>query len=257
MTTAFEAPIPGLFITGTDTDVGKTSVAVGILRSLLARNLRVGAIKPVASGFDPAIGYSADTLALLEALGGPCPADRITPLSFPLPLAPCVAARLAGTRLSHAEILDRTADAIAWWSQLADVLVVEGVGGLLCPLAEDSTVADLAMALDYPLVIVARRGLGTLNHTLLTVEAARLRGLRIAGLVLNATGPATEDLAEQTNPDELSRRLAGIPILLNLAFEPGHDTRYNAIHGVDWYERSRPPRLGLSSDWRPGLRQAD
>src|SRR5262249_56827531 len=103
-----------------------------------------------------------------------------------------------------------TSHALAWWSERADVIVVEGLGGLLSPLAEKMTVADLAIRLDYPLVIVARRGLGTLNHTLLTIEAARRRGLRVAGIVLNSPLPAASvdlALAEATNADELVRWL--------------------------------------------------
>src|SRR6185369_7751929 len=136
-------------------------------------------------------------------------------------LAPPVAARRAGQPLPFSRILEETRRALAWWAERAEEGVVEGVGGLLCPLAEGATVADLAIALDYPLVVVARRGLGTLNHTLLTVEAARLRGLRVAGVVLNGAEPARDGahLAEATNADELARRLeGGIAVLAEVPF---------------------------------------
>ena len=121
-------------------------------------------------------------------------------------------------RLIRALVATPTASrgALGWWAEHADVIVVEGVGGLLCPLAEGSTVADLAVALDYPLVIVARRGLGTLNHALLTVEAARLRGLRIAGIILNGSEPATNAAAEATNAVELAGRVAGVAVLADV-----------------------------------------
>src|SRR6202011_3878703 len=104
-----------------------------------------------------------------------------------------------GTPLEQSHVLELVRAALEWWTGRAEVMVVEGVGGLLCPLAEGTTVADLAVALDYPLLIVARRGLGTLNHTLLTVEAARLRASRIAGLVLNSPDPPTGSVAESTS----------------------------------------------------------
>jgi hypothetical protein len=115
-------------------------------------------------------------------------------------------------------VLEAVGQAIAWWETHCDLLVVEGTGGFYCPLAEGTTVADLAVALDFPLVVVARRGLGTLNHTLMTVELARWRALRVAGIVLNSSElPSPEDgLAESTNADELSRRLPGVPILAEL-----------------------------------------
>src|SRR5205823_9859727 len=136
--------------------------------------------------------------------------ERVAPLLFEEPLAPPVAARREGAPLAYARVLEATAAALAWWGERAEVLVVEGIGGLLCPLAEGATVADLAIALDHPLVVVARRGLGTLNHTLLTVEAARHRGLRLAGVVLNGAEPTADPRAEVTNPAELARRLDGV-----------------------------------------------
>ena len=120
-------------------------------------------------------------------------------------------------------------------------MVVEGVGGLLCPLAEGMTVADLAIALDYPLVVVARRGLGTLNHTLLTVEAALARGLRVAGVVLNGSEPTADPLAEATNPGELARRLPGVAVLAEVPH--GEDALTGGGLGVvDWWGRALVPR---------------
>ena len=113
---------------------------------------------------------------------------RVCPLRLKAPLAPPVAARLERVNLDFAG-MKTAAD---WWQGRVEVLLIEGVGGLLCPLTEDKTIADLAVALGYPLLVVARAGLGTINHTLLTVEAARHRGLQVAGVVLNEAEPLEE-----------------------------------------------------------------
>lgn len=237
----------GLFVTGTDTGVGKTHVAAAIA-SVVRRQGRargVGVLKPVATGGTLVNGPAGPTFqiddaeALLTAIGGGVPIDRITPLHYPEPLAPCIAARRDGRPLRQTDLVAIVRDAIAWWSDRASILVVEGVGGLLCPLADDSTVADLAVELDYPILIVARRALGTLNHTLLTVEAARYRGLRIAGVVLNGSAPTTDPIAESTAADELARRLNGVPILAECPH--GIDSS-RILDSVDWIGLADHPR---------------
>ncbi|MFO0960234.1 MAG: dethiobiotin synthase [Isosphaeraceae bacterium] len=228
-------PMPGLFITGTDTGVGKTFIAAAIAAALARKGRKIGVLKPVATGGEPI----EDAEALLSAIGGGVPIGRITPLHYPDPLAPCIAARLAGRPLRQADLMETVRRAIAWWAERSSMMVVEGVGGLLCPLADDSTVADLAIALDYPMILVARRALGTLNHTLLTVEAARDRGLRIAGIVLNGSTPTADPLAESTAPEELIRRLDGIPILAEI---PHGDDPAAIIDPIDWIGLSQPPR---------------
>ena len=228
-------PIAGLFVTGTDTGVGKTVVAASIASLMARRGLPIGVLKPVATGALPI----EDAEALLRAIGGGVAIERITPLHYPDPLAPCIAARRAGQPLRQADLVAIVRDALAWWSERAAQIVVEGVGGLLCPLADDSTVADLAVALDYPVVIVSRRALGTLNHTLLTVEAARHRGLRIAGIVLNGDRPTTDPLAESTAAEELARRLDGIPILAEC---PHGTDPAGPLDSVDWFGLADRPR---------------
>ena len=210
----------GLFITGTDTDVGKTWVTAAIARQLRADRLRPGVFKPACSGADR---DESGELRWhdIEALGEAAAIiDRqlICPQTFEAPLAPPVAARLEGSSVSWQKMLD----GVARWagesdSPQTDLLLVEGVGGLVCPLTEDRSVADLAVALEFPLVIVARLGLGTINHTLLTIEAARSRGLRIAGVVLNDGQNLAESLAGKTNYDELDR-LSDVLILGVLPF---------------------------------------
>jgi dethiobiotin synthetase len=160
-----------------------------------------------------------------------------------------VAARQEGGRLEAAEV-DRVVDeALGWWAERAEVMVVEGIGGLLTPLAEGTTVADLAIRLDYPLVVVARRGLGTLNHTLLTIEAALRRGVRVAGVVLNSAAPVVDAgaaLAEATNADELARRLPGIAVLAEVPFHGGGEAAQGCddLCKIDWFERASVPRGG-------------
>lgn len=241
--------MPGLFVTGTDTGVGKTRVAAAIARVLTQAGRNVAVLKPVATGVE----RQGDRLRIEDAerlrdgIARDVPLERITPLVFEPPLAPCVAARQAGDRLEPEQVVQATRSALTWWQQQgADLSVVEGVGGFLCPLAEGSTVADLALELDLPLVIVARRALGTLNHTLLTIEAIRRRGLRIAGVVLNTPEPAVPGLAEQTNRDELSRRIDTVPILADLEHLPSDEALCSALADIDWAQRSAPSRLGAS-----------
>jgi dethiobiotin synthetase len=238
--------LPGIFVTGTDTGVGKTCVASAIAGLLRRDGRRVGVLKPVATGASRSGGAwrCGDAGRLIEAIGGGVPLERVAPILYEEPLAPPVAARRAGTPLTRDRVESAAAEAIGWWADRADILVVEGVGGLLCPLAEGTTVADLAVALDFPLVVVARRGLGTLNHTLLTVEAARFRALRLAGLALNSPEPPAGGVAEATNAEELARRLPGVVLLAELPHtaEPIRALS-EALLNVDWYERARLPRL--------------
>jgi dethiobiotin synthetase len=241
MTDQRPASLPGLFVTGTDTGVGKTVVASAIARVLTRDGRRVGVLKPVATGVID--GVCEDAEALMDAVGGGVPRERVTPIVFEAPLAPPVAARRAGTRLEWRDLLDSVGLALDWWSARAEVMVVEGVGGWLCPLAEgNKAVADLAIALDYPLVIVARGGLGTLNHTLLTVESARGRGLRIAGVVLNDPEPAADSEANATNPVELARRLDGVAILGIVRH--GEDAA-TTLGGTDWHGWAHSSRMEI------------
>ena len=246
--------VRGLFVTGTDTGVGKTRVAAGIVARLRAQGRRVGVVKPVASGAEQAADGRlvwTDAEALASAAGGVDP-NRVVPLRYEPPLAPPIAARLAGAPLTHDQVREATESALAWWvGQGAEVVVVEGVGGLLCPLAEETTVADLAIDLDLPLVVVARRGLGTLNHTLLTVEAARLRGLRLAGVVLNGSEPPDNLLAEATNPAELVQRLGGVALLGEVPHDPAGPVVPSELDLVDWYGWAQPPR-GTAPAWARG-----
>jgi dethiobiotin synthetase len=226
-------PMRGLFITGTDTGVGKTFVACGILRHLRANGVRAGAYKPVCSGAevlsDSRLRWP-DVDALAEALRGEFPSARICPQCFTAPLAPPLAAAREGRQIDPSLLISGR----DWWSDRVDVLIVEGAGGLLSPIAAGVSNADLARQLAYPVVVVAADRLGTINHTLLTVEAALTRGLRVAGVVLNRQSDPP-DASVESNRDELLR-LCPAPVL---GVWP-----YKAIHSL------RAGSGGIRIDWQ-------
>jgi dethiobiotin synthetase len=182
-----------LFVTGTDTGVGKTMVSCALLAAFSRRGLTVAAMKPCETG------DGDDAERLIAASGRPLPFSEVSPFRFPLPASPEVAARAAGGRVELSTI-ERCYRAL--FSD-ADFMLVEGAGGLLVPLGPDGDMADLARALELPLLVVARPSLGTVNHTLLTLEAGRRRGLAIAGVIFSRTQPpAGPD--EPTNPEAIA-----------------------------------------------------
>ena len=202
--------VKGIFVTGTDTDVGKTLIAAGITAVLRQRGLKAGYFKPVQSGCPEEGGRLIPTDARLvrELAALPEPLDLLTPIALRLPLAPGVAAAREGVQVD----LERVAASFRELAGRYDFLVVEGAGGLYVPLVDNKfLVLDLARWLQLPLLVVARAGLGTINHTALTVLAARHAGLAVAGVILNR-GSATPGLAEQTNPAVIEA-ITGVPIL--------------------------------------------
>ena len=214
----------GLFITGTDTGVGKTEVTAAIARRWRREGRSFAVCKPVATG------AVADDTRRLGLAAGDADLAAITPFVFAEPAAPPVAARLAGRTLT----LEELSGAVERRKQGVEAVLVEGVGGLLCPLTDTETVADLVGRLDLAMVVVARRGLGTLNHTLLTLEIARRRGLRVRGVVVNETSPVTS-AAERTNVEELSRRLF-VPVLAVIPYrEGGYAEEIPALADIDWW----------------------
>ncbi|HET7510798.1 MAG TPA: dethiobiotin synthase [Solirubrobacterales bacterium] len=169
----------GIFVTGTGTEVGKTVVAATIAHTLAGEGQRVHIFKPAVTGLDE--GVETDHALLRRASGSDQSDEEIAPYRYGPPASPHLAAALAGEEIDP-DRLRQTAQAAA---EEADVLVCEGVGGLLVPLSHTYLVRDLAVDLGYPLVVVASPGLGTINHTLLTVEAARAASLHVAAIVLN------------------------------------------------------------------------
>jgi dethiobiotin synthetase len=201
----------GLFVTGTDTGVGKTVVAGAVCAALAARGQCVAAFKPVVTGLDEEVGeWPRDHELLAAAGGGRQSASDVAPLVFGPPVSPHHAAELAGTTIEPLE-LARAARATA---EGADVLVCEGVGGLLVPLTTGYLVRDLALELDLPLLVAARPGLGTINHTLLTLEAARSAGLAVAAVVMTPW-PERPSEMERSNLETVEAlgdvRVCGLP----------------------------------------------
>jgi adenosylmethionine-8-amino-7-oxononanoate aminotransferase len=197
----------GIFITGTDTGVGKTVVSAGLALSLRHKDLDVGIMKPIQSG------GREDTKFLIKASGVKDEIELINPCYFKKPLAPLTASEIEGVQIDIPAIKN----AFEKLSKRHDVVIVEGIGGLLVPLTEDYFVSDLILELDIPIIVVSRPGLGTINHTLLTIKHAKESGIDIIGIIFNETKKKRKGLAEKTNPSVIER-LSGVPILGTLPY---------------------------------------
>ncbi len=203
---------PGIFITGTDTDVGKTVVSAGLALVLRGRGMKVGVMKPVATGCygsDEKL-ISQDAAFLMEAAQNEYP-PLTSPSRFRNPLSPNVAAMLEKKEVDVPNILKSYRELQKHY----DFIIVEGVGGLMVPLKKDYYVANLIRDMGLPIVIVSYAGLGAINHTLLTVDAATIRGLEVRGIIFNRVAVANYSLAELTNP-KVIHDLSGVPILGSL-----------------------------------------
>jgi dethiobiotin synthetase len=196
-------------ITGTDTGIGKTTVASVIAATFRRRGIDVGVIKPVETGCPVGADGSLvphDALQLRWFAGRQDAVEAVCPVRLPEPLAPTVAARRAGVQLSF----DALVAAVAAHKSTCDVQLVEGAGGLLVPVAGELSFADLAAACDLTLLVVVGNRLGCVNHAALTMHWARSLGLKIAGYIINTLQPEL-DLAMQTNVELLSE-LLGPPL---------------------------------------------
>ena len=224
---------PGLFITGTDTEVGKTYVTALIARAMVAAGHRVGVYKPAASGCrrQGETLVADDAVSLWEAAGRPGELQRVCPQRFLAPVAPHVAAREEGKQLDAALLRD----GLTYWQQRSDVVLVEGAGGLMSPMGDEEYVADLAYDLGFPLVIVSRNVLGTINQTLQTLitAAAFYEGLPIAGVVLNNPTAPADDASLATNRQELAAR-CGPPLLAEVGWKA---TEFDCQ--LDWFALAR------------------
>ncbi|MBF6364059.1 ATP-dependent dethiobiotin synthetase BioD [Nocardia farcinica] len=228
-----------LLVTGTSTDVGKTVVTAALTALARAEGLAVAVCKPAQTGVAP--GEPGD-LAEVRRLAGPVPTLELA--RYPEPLAPDTAARRCGAPLLT---LDETATAVRGLD--AELTVVEGAGGLLVRVGE-FTLLDLARELDAPVLVVAAAGLGTLNHTELTIRALDAAGVRCAGVVIG-TWPAEPDLASLCNREDLPR-LTGVPIVGAVPAGVGawdHDRFTAAVPG--WFAPGWSPRLPFNSDSPP------
>jgi dethiobiotin synthetase len=204
----------GIFITGTDTGVGKTLVGASLAVFLRERGYRVGVMKPVETGCGERAGvlFPDDAMCLKAASGCAEPIERICPYRFAEPLAPSIAAERAGERID----IDHLRSTYEEISAAHDVILVEGAGGLMVPLLPSYSYADFARLLKMPALVVAANKLGVINHLLLTLEHASCKGLRVLGYVLNGVTKQAS-IAAETNREVLFG-LTGVPCLGEFPF---------------------------------------
>lgn len=242
----------GWFITATDTGVGKTIVAGALAWLVREQGRRPGVFKPIATGcrHDPRVGLvSPDAEFLAHCAEAGEMLETVNPVRYAGELAPLVAARRERRAIDWSAIDDaykRIRNANDW-------LIVEGIGGLLVPIDQRNNVADLAGRFGLPLVIVARPDLGTINHVLLTVEAARSRGLPIAAIVINGYQPSSSTLAEETNP-EIIAELTGLKIPLVVPHDPEVNPRKGRLTESVLFPLREFVRASLAGEWAPSFR---
>lgn len=218
----------GYFVTGTDTEIGKTTIACGLVHAMRAKDRKVAVMKPVASGCTRTANglRNADAEALIAASGGSWEYARVNPYAFEPPIAPHIAASDAGVEISADVILS----AFDNLKRQSDCIVVEGVGGFRVPLGDAFDTADLALRLALPVIVVVGLRLGCINHALLTAEAVLARGLEFAGWIGNSPGPGMD--AKDANIEALARRLPGPCLGLVPSFpEPAPARVASALHG--------------------------
>lgn len=230
----------GFFVTGTDTDVGKTLVACALLRAFAKSGLRVIGMKPVAAGAQLKDGewINDDVEQLIAAGNVSAPRELLNPYCFELPLAPHIAAGVQKISIKNKYIQEKYQSL----SALADVVVVEGAGGFCVPFNDTETSADLARELALPMVLVVGMRLGCLNHALLTAEAIRARGLKLAGWVANHIDPAMAHA--EANVAALQARL-GAPLIARIAFDESADANVIASNFDPASGAGRPLRALL------------
>jgi dethiobiotin synthetase len=207
-----------IFITGTDTGVGKTTVSAGLAAFLsLRKGMNVGVMKPFETGLSRTRKdlLPWDAICLREASGSTDDLDDISSYTFEAPLAPEVAANIEHVQIDLAN-LDRIYRKIA---KIHDIVIIEGAGGVLVPIRKDFFFADLIERWNVPTIVVSRLGLGTINHTLLTCRYLQSRNLKVAGVILN-NNDGGSDLAARTNPEALKRHL-DVPLLGVFPYSPG------------------------------------
>lgn len=205
----------GIFITGTDTGVGKTFVAVGLITALKKLGYSVCPMKPVETGCRSLNGrlVPADALKLICAAEVDEPLNSINPYRFRQPVAPAVAAGLEGVVINKQKIFS----AYRQLSDKYDITFVEGAGGIMVPIWRNYLFLDFIKDLKLPVVIVARLGLGTINHTLLSIEAARNRGINVLGVVLNDALKTGNDISVKTNM-QVIEHIGRIPVMGKVAY---------------------------------------
>jgi len=200
----------GFFVTGTDTGVGKTIITAALIKASSLLGFRTCGMKPIETGclreddtFIPSDGIFIKTVAHMEET-----VNHISPCCFEEPLAPLPASEIEGTPVDFEKIRKE----YAALSQKYDVVIVEGIGGLLVPIRKDYFVLDLARDFGLPVIVVSRPGLGTINHTMLSVNYAIAEGLAVAGIIINYSRPTDGSPAENTNPNVI-KKISPVPII--------------------------------------------
>ncbi len=206
----------GIFVTGSDTGVGKTVIAGAIAASIKAQGMSVGIMKPVASGAKEIDGrlVSDDVVYLKKIIDSEDDDDLVSPIRLKQPIAPTIAAAKSCVQID----MDKVWKAYEELTNRHDFVVVEGIGGLMVPVDDTLFVADIACKMDLPLVIVSRDYLGTINHTLLTVEYARSRNLRIKGIIINML-KGDDDVVREIEKHSSAPVLGTIPFKENVSVE--------------------------------------
>jgi dethiobiotin synthetase len=223
----------GLFITGTDTEVGKTRTAVALVRALAGAGLKVAVMKPVAAGAIETPGglRNDDALDLIAASNVEAPYERVNPFCLAEPTSPHIAARSAGIRIDPDAIQRQYAKLAAH----ANFVVVEGAGGWLAPISDTATMEDVARALDLPVILVVGLRLGCLNHALLTAQAVRSAGLQLAGWIANHIQPRFPHVEDNI---ALLERCLPAPLLESVAFDA---SAFTTVTAVERLRGSLPP----------------
>jgi dethiobiotin synthetase len=220
-------PGAGVFVTGTDTGVGKTLVSAALAIALQRLGRTVGVMKPIETGLSRSTLHHSDAARLQAALGSEDTLGAICPYQFELPVAP-IAAASAERRVIDPDVIRQVYRLL---SRQYDYMVVEGIGGVHVPVTSGSSgrdVMDLILHLKLPAVVVGRAALGGINHALLTIEALRRKKISIVGLVLNRTHAARSAVArvQERSTVEALRKRSGVAVLGPLAYEPGLPRRF-------------------------------
>ncbi len=214
----------GVFITGTDTGVGKTLVTAALALHLKKRGLTVGVMKPIETGVSAGSEARSDAARLRSIVESEETLGAICPYSFELPVAPLTAAQMKGLSINP----DTIGKIYRLLSNRYECMVVEGVGGVQVPITRSDNVLSLIKHLRLPVVVVGRAGLGGINHALLTIEALRRQKIRIIALILNRTHPVRSALArvQERSTLEILRKQSGIPVIGPLPYKPGLPGRF-------------------------------
>ena len=208
-----------IFVTGTDTDVGKTIATASIARALYLANRTVGVMKPMASGVTDGVGE--DARLLIAAAHTTDSVDIVCPVRMRTPVAPAVAAEKEGVSIDVNKLISGANDI----NKRYDDTLVEGVGGWVVPITKSCTLEDFAKKLNWPVLIIARAGLGTINHTSLTIRAIKSAGLPILGVVLVHTTKGIDDPSVKTNAEEI-KKITNTEVLFTIPYIEGVDIEH-------------------------------